>query len=213
MNTINDFNKYFSTPTSPKKYGLYCNSSERFMAVDNDLWTLHHAAKILSSKISSCVCVIANDEITNDNCYQWGLQDNRISKQDQQIPLVVPVGDAVEHKGAPDDIIASDLAKDLLFVNFIIKATYAMKVVDAIYNVADQKFFIKYFPKTELTAVDDDSGVANGFVRSVERILYLASNEENALKGLEELFNDPRSTRPTVLAEHKATFYYLLGIE
>jgi hypothetical protein len=88
-----------------------------------------------------------------------------------------------------------------------------MKVVDAIYNVADQKFFIKYFPKTELTAVDDDSGVANGFVRSVERILYLASNEENALKGLEELFNDPRSTRPTVLAEHKATFYYLLGIE
>jgi hypothetical protein len=213
MNTFKDFDKYFSTPTSPKKYGLYCNSSERFMAVDNDLWVLHHAAKILSSKISSCVCVIDNADINNNNCYQWGLKDNRVSKQDQQIPLVVPVADAVEFKGSPDDITTEDLTKDLAFVNFILQATYAMKVVDAIYNVADQKFFIKYFPKTELTAVDDDSGVANGFVRSVERILYLASNKESALKGLEELFNDPRSTRPTVLAEHKAMFYYFLGIE
>ena len=208
-----DHAKYFNTADSPKKYGLYCNSTERFVLLDNDLWTLHHAAKLLSSKISACVCVIEHSEITKDNCHLWGLVDHKVAKQDQQIPLVIAVGSNVEYKGLPDDVTEEDLNKDLEFMRFMLTATYSLKIVDAIFNVADQKFFIKYFPKTELTAVDDDSGVANGFVRSIERILYLASNKESALKGFEELFNDPRSARPTILTEHKTTFYRLLGIQ
>jgi hypothetical protein len=210
---ITDYNKYFSTPGSPKVYGLYCNSSERFVLLDTDLWTLHHAAKILSSKISSCVCAISNTEINADNYHLWGLVDHRVTKQDQQIPLIISVDDAVEYKGLPDDIAEDNLKTDLEFLRFILDAVYAMKIVDARFNVADQKFFIRFFPKTELTAVDDDSGVANGFVRSVERILYLAGSQTSALKGFDELFNDPKSTRPTPLSAHKTLFYKLLGIE
>jgi len=213
MNTFSDYEKYFSTAASPKKYGLYCNSTERFMLLGNDLWTMHHAAKLLSSKLSACVCVIEHADITEENCHLWGLVDHKVSKQDQQIPLVISVGSNVEYKGLPDDISEDDLNKDLDFVKFMLSATYALKIVDAIFNVADQKFFIKYFPKTELIAVDDDSGVANGFVRSIERILYLASNKESAIKGFEDLFTDPRSARPTILAEHKETFYRFLGLQ
>ena len=210
---ITDYNKYFSTPGNPKVYGLYCNSSERFMLIDNDLWTLHHAAKILSSKMSTCVCAISNMEINSDNCHLWGLIDHRVTKQDQQVPLIISVDDAVEYKGLPDDIDENDLKKDLEFLRFALDAVYAMKIVDANFNVAEQKFFIRFFPKTELTAVDDDSGIANGFVRSVERILYLAGSRASALKGFDELFDDSKSSRPTILLDHKKTFYKLLGIE
>jgi hypothetical protein len=202
--------KYFKDSAGQKKYGIYNNGLERFVTVSNDLWTVLQAAKLLSSKFSSTVCVINNPDINNDNCYLWGLTEHAQAKQDRQTPVIVLVN-SVEVKGFPIDISEEAFSSDKKFIDFVLKATYALKLTDGLCNTGDQGFYNKFFNDDILSKIVDDSGVINGFVNAIEKILYFALNSQEALDKINATLTDKSTTRPGQLTIYKQTFLSFLA--
>ena len=204
--------KYYKSASGANKYAIYNNGLERFMAVSEDLWTVLHAAKLLSSKFSSTVCIISNNDITPENCFNWGLAKHATAFQERQTPVVVLIGDAVEHKGFPVDTTEEEFFPDKEFVSYVLAMTYAMKLTDALCNTGDQHFYNKFFKDTPVTTIIDDSGVANGFVASIEEALYLSSTKDEARAKIREILTDPNSSRPGQLTIYREKFKELLGV-
>jgi hypothetical protein len=201
---------YFNNGDVKKRYGIYNNGLERFVAISDDLWTIHHSAKLLSSKFSSTVCVISHPDITNDNCHLWGLSHHSAAKQDRQTPVLVIIDSAVEIKGFPDDTTEADFFSDKSYIQFLVKVTYALRLTDAICNTGDQHFYNKLFGEHNLTKIIDDSGIDSGFIPSVESILYFSANEAEAIDKFNIILLGENSSRPGQTSTYRNTFNSLL---
>ena len=203
--------KYYKDLDVSKQYGIYNNGLERFVAVSDDLWITHNAAKLLSSKFSSTVCILNNKNITNNNCHMWGLVNNSQARQDQQSPAIALI-DQIEEKGLPVDFDNNDLISDKEFVDFVVLSSYALYLTDAICNASNQKFYNKLVGDNILTKSNDDSGISEGFIISIEKILYLSASKDEALNKFAAILNDLTTNRPGQLKMYKNIFNSFLGI-
>lgn len=197
-----------------KQYAIYLNSAERFILVLDDLWVCLHSAKLLSSKMSLCVCDISQYQvIPNDQCLTWSLLDSSESKQNQQHPSLSIIKKGIVKRGLPLDLNVEGLRQDKEFVEFLTKVLKAALLVDALYNNVNQKFYLDLLDERDLSTVHDDSGVKGGFLRKVNKILYLSKSIDEVRLQLHAILNDEHSSRPTNLKMYKTAFMNFLENE
>lgn len=197
-----------------KQYAIYLNSAERFILILEDLWLALQAARILSSKMSLCVCDISNFQpVKDDECLEWGLLDASESKQNQQHPSLSIIKKGILKKGKQVDINSEILDRDKDFASFVVKIIKSSFIVDSLYNNVNQKFYLDLLDERDLQSVADDSGVKGGFVRYINKILYLSNSKEEIKTKLDEMFDNDKSSRPTNLKMYKAAFYKFLSNE
>lgn len=192
-------------------YYLYSNTHERFLAGTDDLWVTLMSAKLFSSKMSLTICDLGSNAIIKDNYINWGLVDPSEAKQNQQIPSLMISKFGGEFKGTVLDISLNrllDYQKTFLGVYNIINSAW---ITDALYNSVDQRLLMNLFDGNKFAAVDDDSGIDNGFLHTIYKIVYFSSSLEEMEIKILEIFNNKKSGRPTNLDLYKNAFYKFLN--
>lgn len=192
-------------------YYLYSNTHERFLAGTDDLWVTLMSAKLFSSKMSLTICDLGSNTIIKDNYINWGLVDPSEAKQNQQIPSLMISKFGGEFKGTVLDISLNrllDYQKTFLGVYNIINSAW---ITDALYNSVDQRLLMNLFDGNKFAAVDDDSGIDNGFLHTIYKIVYFSSSLEEMEIKILEIFNNKKSGRPTNLDLYKNAFYKFLN--
>lgn len=192
-------------------YAIYLNDVERFLVLEKDLWISLSASKLLSSKLSICVCDVGNTDLTNDNCFQWTLSTPELPESGQYPRLVLPVNAKLEFVGDPISINMDIFKSHQKFCLLVLKIISAAKMTDAILNTADRKYFLSLLEFNEVGSTSDDSGIPNGFLHSIEKILYLGTSEQEVLNQIDVMFNNPDSIFPRNLAQYKLVFYKYLN--
>lgn len=199
-------------------YGLYSPGLDRFLIVDRyDLWTLFHAARLLSSKLPLVCYAFPPAGLSISNCLKWTLVEKTTQLSSNQTPVLKALEspqDLVELGVAPDfSEVAASLVRDQEFALFVLRATRAMRVTDAMLNRSAQDFFTRLSPDFKAAApfreTIDDTSWPLGFVGAVERILYHSLSIEEALERLEKQL--PRRQRKDTVTEYSETFFGLLG--
>jgi hypothetical protein len=188
-------------------YAIYFNDIERFILVEEDLWLTLHACRLLSSKFSIFICSTVNNEhITNETCYLYNLSTTELPTF-SQYPRLIDVNLNFEHVGLHLGVPLETILEKRKFCQFVIKVLKAAWMTDSILNVADSKFFQTLLEIKEIESEHDFSGIPTGFIKSIERILYLSESEEEILEKIDSLLNDSNSYLPGALAQYKKTFY------
>lgn len=190
---------------------IYSNTHERIISATPDQWVTITTARMMSSKMSLCIVTADNDNLTNDDCIQWGLINPGEAKQNQQTPSLLISKFGVEHKGPALDISEDTLKyyqSTMLEVYNIIKSAW---ITDALYNSANQNTFINLFDDTDfLKSVNDDSGIDGGFLNAIYKIVYFSQSVDEMKLQIGDLFNNEKSSRPTNLNLYKLSFYKFL---
>lgn len=194
-------------------YAIYLNDIERFIALEKDLWIAHLSAKLLSSKLSICICDIGNEtSITNYNCIQWTMSTPDLPTSTQYPRLIVSKESKLEHVGDPINTDMEVLKSHQQFCLLVLRIVMAAKMTDIVLNHADRKYFQSLLSSTEVAASPDDSGIPGGFLHSIEKILYLQTSEKDVLSSISAMFNDPNNILPRNLAQYKFLFYKYLNV-
>ena len=193
-------------------YAIYLNDIERFIALEKDLWIAHLSAKLLSSKLSICICNIGNESaITNSNCLQWTMSTPDLPASTQYPKLIISKDSKLEFVGDPINTDIEILKSHQKFCLLVLKIVMAAKMTDILLNHADRKYFQSLLSSTEVASSPDDSGIPNGFLHNIEKILYLQTSEENVLSCISAMFNDSTNILPRNLAQYKFLFYKYLN--
>ena len=192
-------------------YAIYLNDIERFIALEKDLWIAHKSSKLLSSKLSICICDIGDAVLTNDNCFQWTLSTPELPSSTQYPKLVMPSNAKLEFVGDPIGTNMEVFKSHQQFCLLVLKIVMAAKMTDAILNTGDRKYFQSLLSFDDVESTSDDSGISEGFLYSIERILYLQTTEADVLFCIDEMFNNPSSIFPRNLAQYKSVFYKYLN--
>ena len=194
-------------------YAIYLNDIERFIALEKDLWIAHLSAKLLSSKLSICICDIGNETaITNYNCIQWTMSTPDLPTSTQYPRLIISKDSKLEYVGDPVNTNMDVLKTHQKFCLLVLKVVMAAKMTDILLNHADRKYFQSLLSCTEVAASPDDSGIPGGFLYNIEKILYLQTSEKDILSHIGTMFNDPTNILPRNLAQYKFLFYKYLNV-
>jgi hypothetical protein len=193
-------------------YAIYLNDIERFIVLEKDLWIAMSASKLLSSKLSICVCDIGNTDLTNDNCFQWTLSTPELPESGQYPRLVLPANAKLEFVGDPISTNMYTFRSHQRFCLLVLKILTAAKMTDAVLNTADRKYFMSLLEFNEVGATSDDSGIPDGFLHSIEKILYLETSEQGVLNQIDAMFNNSASIFPRILTQYKLVFNKYLNV-
>lgn len=194
-------------------YAIYLNDIERFIAIEQDLWLAHSASKLLSSKLSICICDIGDTDLVNNyNCFQWKLATPDLPASTQYPKLVLGQSENLVFADNPIGIDMDVLTKHQSFCLTVLKIVKAAKNTDALLNSADRKYFQTLLGVEDISSTADDSGIPEGFLLAVERILYLSHTENEINLALEQMFSNPYSIFPRNLEIYKNTFYRQLNV-
>jgi hypothetical protein len=192
------------------KYSIYSNSDDRFLLISDDLWTTMHTAKMLCSKMSLSVCNLGEIEDI-ENVLLWGLSDPNESNSGQQHPAYCIIKKGIEYKGNPevDFNILNEHQRYVLFVNKAVRASW---LTDALFNNTNQDYYLSLLGERKFHTVKDDSGVRDGFLFSIDRVLYTSMTQEEAeLRFMQEVFDFEKSSRPTSLKLYSEKFHSILA--
>jgi len=192
-------------------YAIYLNDIERFIALEKDLWIALGSSKLLSSKLSICVCDVGTTDLTNSNCVQWTLSTPELPESTQYPRLVLPSNAKLEFAGDPISTNMDTLKFHQRFCLLVLKILAAAKMADAVLNTADRKYFLSLLEFNEIGSTSDDSGIPDGFLHSIEKILYLETSEQGVLNQIDAMFNNLTSIFPRNLAQYKSVFYKYLN--
>jgi len=193
-------------------YAIYLNDIERFIALEKDLWIAHSATKLLSSKLSICICDIGNESpITNANCLQWTMSNPDLPLSTQYPKLIISKDSKIEFVGDSINVDMTVLKAHQKFCLLVLKIVMAAKMTDILLNHADRKYFQSLLSSTEITSSPDDSGIPGGFLHNIEKILYLQTSEKDILSRIDVILNDPTNILPRNLAQYKFLFYKYLN--
>jgi hypothetical protein len=194
------------------QYGIYSINLERFIAIDFDLWVTMHTAKLLSSKMSLCVFKFISDlDINNTNCINFTLDNTWYVKQDSQYPRLINMDGDVYHIGLPLDIDLSVLDQHFKFCIRTLNIIKSAWITDAELNTSNRQYFQNLLEEIYLQGNPDDSGIEIGFLKSIDKILYLSNNILEVDEKLNKLFNDPNSIFVTNLKMYKLKFFETLN--
>lgn len=189
---------------------IYSNPQSRFLAVTQDLWITLTLTKLLSSKMSLTVCNPPKNYalLTNEECTEWSMIDVSEARQEHQLPVLIDINSGIEYKGFLSDFPDSLLKK---YQNFILKCysiLYAAWLTDASLNSSNNKFFEPFFDiAISPDMVYDDSGVIDGFLNTINQIIYFSPSIEEVEEKINLMFHDKRTNRPLTLELYKKTFY------
>jgi len=192
--------------TDFKKFGLYSNSLERFLNVSCDLWITMHCARLLSSKMSICVCPIDDDNINEKNCYKYGLKEPSDAKQNVQMSQLVSKTYGEEYKGDPLDISINTLSKHRSYIRFVFKIVKASWLTDAQLNDSNHIDFLDLEADSCFSLEQDSIGFVGGFRKNIDHILYFSLDEEEVRSKINSFFDYQKSTRPTMLKKYETIF-------
>ena len=193
-------------------YAIYLNDSERIIALEKDLWVALESAKLLSSKLSLCICDIGNTKLTNDTCIHWTILAPELPTS-IQYPRLVPIRNLkLKNVGFPVGADIDTFVEDQQFCLLVLKIVLSAKMTDAELNSGDRKYFQSLVDTTDVSTSSDDSGIPGGFMHTIEKILYLNSDIHNVLFRIELMFDDSESIFPRNLAQYKSTFYKYLNV-
>jgi hypothetical protein len=194
-------------------FAIYLNDYERIAAIDSNLWIAHSAAKVLSSKFSLSIVEISNvDSINNDNCLEWTLSSIDLPISVQYPKLVIPSSLKIVKVGNPAGIDILILEKSRQYILKSVKIIQAAKITDALLNNADRLYFQRLLEVDGILSTPDDSGIAKGFLFSIEQAVYLSAGLDELENNIQHLLTDQNSIFPRNLLLYKNTFYkYLNG--
>lgn len=218
---------YYQTPARvTKRYGLYSSGLDRFLLIDGlDLWTIRHAAQLLSSKIATVICVFASEEpnFNIENCLAWSLvQKQKVvpKKQTPDLQIVLNNSEIIE-EGLPIDFLNNmeEVIKDQEFAIFVLRAVYAMRLTDflvsssALAHNEDQQFYTDLFvgvlQKESLNPVPDKTLWPNGFTGEIGSILYRSQSISEVLLALTDIYKNchPDDSIPASKFDLRANIY------
>jgi hypothetical protein len=126
--------------------------------------------------------------------------------------LVMPANAKLEFVGDPIGTNMEIFKSHQKFCLLVLKIVKAAKMTDAILNTGDRKYFQSLLSFNDVESTSDDSGIPDGFLYSVERILYLQTTEKDVLIQIENMFNNSSSIFPRNLAQYKSVFYKYLNV-
>jgi hypothetical protein len=129
---------------------------------------------------------------------------------DKQSPRLSIVNNSLE----PVNVVNNhelDLIRYYKFSKFILKIVKSARLTDFLLNSSDHHFYNNLLDiKEELVKVHDDSGISEGFLNKIDRILYLENDEDTVLNLIKELLEDKNSYAPTWLTNYRNTFFSVL---
>jgi hypothetical protein len=193
-------------------YAIYLNDIERFIALEKDLWIAHLSAKLLSSKLSICICNIGDElSITNSNCLQWTMLTPDLPASTQYPKLIISKDSKLEFVGDPINTDMEVLKRHQKFCLLVLKIVMAAKMTDILLNHSDRKYFQSLLSSSEVVSSPDDSGIPGGFLHNIEKILYLQTSEKDIFSCISAMFNDTSNILPRNLAQYKFLFYKYLN--
>ncbi len=220
---------YYQTPataTVPKRYGLYSSGLDRFLLVDGlDLWTIRHASQLLSSKISTVICVFTSEEPTFllENCLSWSLVEKHKVVPKKQTPdlQMVLSNSEIFQEGLPIDFLdkMDEVVSDQEFAVFVLRATYAMRLTDllisssALAHNEDQAFYTDFFTgvlqKDNLRSAADKTDWTKGFTVEIGGILYRSQSISEALQAFTQCYKNcsPDESIPASKFSKRANIY------
>jgi len=188
-------------------YAIYFNDIERFIFIEDDIWLILHGCRLLSSKFSIFICNTKdNSFLTNENCHLYNLSTTELPSF-SQYPRLLEHNLKFEFVGPHADIPQHIIEEKRDFCQFVLKILKAAWMTDALLNVADSKFFQILLEVTDVNSEHDFSGISNGFIKGIERILYLGNSKEEILEKINYLFDNSESYFPSSTAQYKKTFY------
>lgn len=188
-------------------YAIYFNDIERFIFVEDDIWLILHGCRLLSSKFSIFICNTKdNTFLTNENCHLYNLSTTELPSF-SQYPRLIEHNLKFEFVGLHAQITQDTIEEHRKFCQFVLKVLKAAWLTDAVLNVCDSKFFQTLLEIDNINSDHDLSGILKGFIKSIERILYLGNSEEEILEKIKNLFNNSESYLPSVSAQYKKIFY------
>jgi hypothetical protein len=169
-----------------KQYGIFSNSIERYLLLSKNSWATLHTAKILSSKFSTTVHELESlIDIVDKDCFFYGVKNTQIIKQESQCPSLIEVNDPIVFLGNPLDISKDVLISHKNFCNYAFKVVCSSWKTDAVLNKTNNKFFLNFYQSLSLSVTNDESTIDNGFLKSIDKILYF----ETSIKDCEEKIN------------------------
>lgn len=193
-------------------YAIYLNDYERIIAVENNLWIAHPAAKLLSSKLSLCICEMPDNIIINNTtCLKWKISTPELPLSIQYPKLIIPESFQIIEVGYPDGVDPKTLTDCQEFVLKVLKILSSSKTTDAMLNTGDRQYFQDLLDFDFLSSASDESGIEQGFLKSIEKILYLSNTVEEIDIKINQLFESEKSKFPRNTVLYKKTFLHYLN--
>jgi len=101
-------------------YGLYSNTIERFLVIDDDKHVLYTVAILLTSKIHCNVVKFDESKINNHNCSEWTLINPTKLSQDLPYPRVINnFQDSCKLVGAQTNTPSNIFTNHLMHIQFV----------------------------------------------------------------------------------------------
>lgn len=216
-----DFNhqitRYYSYQSSKSnRYALYSNSLDRFILIDAfDLWAVQHAGKLLSSKLSTIVCIFTNFEVPfgSDEALLWTINNKTVVLPKTQSPDIFFIEDSkqIQKQGLPNDFIAEfpSVLKDQEFALFALRTSYAMLLTDLYWNLNSElnsgnyDFYLSFFNSTSedfpVSNIQDKAQWPGGFKTTIGKIIYTSSSIDEALNRFGQLDKENKIDQETPL--------------
>jgi len=212
------FDSFYGNQNSIQ-YGLFVPGIERFMLVDNlDLWSMFYAARLLSSKFQSIVFPINPIiQLENHTCLNYGISRGIGFPMLGQVPVLKEMleENEIHNYGFPRNELVRILkiVKEQEYCLFVLRAAQALKVVNAIYSNVNNDFYSVLFPElSKFTVINDETLIETGFAHTIEKILYLSENINQALVDIRKMFDENQKI-PYFMKQYKEHYYELLGLD
>jgi hypothetical protein len=188
---------------------LYSAGVGRFFAVSGlDQFTTFEIAGILSSKMPGIVVFSMQSQTPpffSDNCIEYGLVDKNIFKNsyEKQLPIfkslnldnIIKLGEMpVDFNPNTNSQNWQVFLKFQDYAHYVIRAWYAAKTCDMIYNTLPMKNYsinlVDCLPEDVLEIKDDASmGTTKiGITNEIKSILYFSNSENEALDNIEKMW-------------------------
>lgn len=195
----------------PIRYGLYSLSLDRFMLVDGlDLWCIEHAAKLLSSKFATIVCIFAvkpppfgvNDSIN------WSIVNKVRTLPVIQTPEAYVIFSDTDliYEGPPVDFMnqMEKITDEQAFAYFVLKIVTAAKLTNFVIgsesgiNNINQDFYIDLFEneKKIIYPALDKAGWKKNFLTDISQIIYRSQNITEILYSFKKLLSESHLNQP-----------------
>jgi hypothetical protein len=179
-------------------HGLYSNTIERFLLVDDDVPSLYETATVLTSKMLCNVIPVTLSEMNNHNCYHWKLGNPKGYRQSSPYPyLVIKSQDsyieAGEQENTPPEIFKSHLdfvrmsysiVKSALYTEMELPSTYTK-----IFNFMDTKDIVIHNDMGDGGAGGGYGDFEQGFQQAIYKIVYQSDNVDSLYETIMSVFN------------------------
>jgi hypothetical protein len=181
---------YPANKNTPNRYALFSPVFDRFILVDNlTPWTVFKAGQILSSKIINVTYILKADQLTNENCLNFGTLHKRnelmygassMSSIKQSASMAFLKNNEILEKGWPEEYVTE--SRRLVIQNlqeyalFVLQCLHAITIAECYRNLwPEAKYLENFFHGTspnDFKIKFDPTTAPRGMMYEIENILY-----------------------------------------